>query len=90
MKQSDLKKLVVAAHTHDWQADPFSCGAYSYAVAGGAEAPRDLAAPIADTLFFAGEATDFTGHHGTVHGALASGVRAAQEVLKRDVRRLAS
>ena len=34
----------------------------------------------ADTLFFAGEATHETAA-GTVHGALESGVRAAQEIL---------
>jgi monoamine oxidase len=32
-------------------------------------------------LFFAGEATDITGHNGTVHGAIASGKRAAKEIL---------
>ena len=33
--------------------------------------------PVEKTLFFAGEATDITGHNGTVHGAIASGRRAA-------------
>jgi monoamine oxidase len=36
---------------------------------------------VDDTLFFAGEATDVTGNNGTVHGAIASGKRAAQEIL---------
>jgi monoamine oxidase len=35
-----------------------------------------------DTLFFAGEATDTTGHNGTVHGAIASGHRAANQILR--------
>ena len=35
------------------------------------------------TLFFAGEATDTSGHNGTVHGAIASGYRAANEVLQK-------
>ena len=90
MKKSDLRNSLVRAFTHDWQRDAFSQGAYSYAQVGGADAPRELAAPLANTLFFAGEATDFTGHHGTVHGALASGTRAAQELLKMVDRRLAS
>ena len=90
MKKSALAKSVLAAFTHDWQRDAFSQGAYSYAQVGGADAPRDLAVPLANTLFFAGEATDFSGHHGTVHGALASGTRAAQELLKVLDRRLAS
>jgi monoamine oxidase len=79
-----LSGLLQDAYVHDWQADPFSRGAYSYVVAGGAEeAQRQLAAPLADTLFFAGEATNFQGYHATVHGAIASGYRAATELLKR-------
>ena len=66
-------------HTHDWRADPYSLGAYSYAVAGLEDGPERLARPVADTLFFAGEATSDT--LGTVHGALASGLRAANAVL---------
>jgi len=36
---------------------------------------------VADTLFFAGEATVTNGHLATVHGAIESGQRAAQELL---------
>jgi monoamine oxidase len=61
---------------HNWSADPFTRGAYSYVRAGGLPALERLAAPIADTIVFAGEATD-ADHTGTVHGALASGHRAA-------------
>jgi monoamine oxidase/phosphate-selective porin len=67
---------------HDWMNDPFARGAYSYQLVGGADAPRDLARPIAGTLFFAGEATDAEGSTGTVHGAIASGTRAARQVLR--------
>ncbi len=70
-----------AAHTHDWQEDPCSRGAYSYAPAGAADAYRTLAEPVEGTLFFAGEHTDVTGHPGTVHGALGSGLRAARQAL---------
>jgi len=45
------------------------------------DAVRVLAAPVEDTLFFAGEATSTDGHTGTVHGAIATGRRAAHEVL---------
>lgn len=68
-----------AAHTHDWQADPFSRGAYSYAGVGGSNAYRALAKPVANTLFFAGEAT--SDQTGTVAGAIASGRRAARQIL---------
>jgi monoamine oxidase len=66
---------------HDWHGDPYSRGAYSYVPAGGLPARRKLAEPVADTLFFAGEATDLVGYGGTVHGAIASGRRAAGQIL---------
>lgn len=73
---------LLACYVHDWQADRYCRGGYSYVLAGGAEqAQRQLASSVADTLFFAGEATDFQGHHATVHGAMASGYRAATEIL---------
>jgi monoamine oxidase len=82
MSEDELRKLLENAFTHDWQADPFSCGAYSYGLVGGNGSQRTLAAPVANTLFFAGEATNFNGHNGTVHGAIASGHRAAKEILQ--------
>ena len=36
--------------------------------------------PVDDTLYFAGEHTDTSGHWGTVHGALRSGLRAATQL----------
>jgi monoamine oxidase len=72
---------LVGWHAHDWAGDPRSRGAYSYVTVGGLDAPRALAEPVRGTLFFAGEATDTTGHTATVHGAMASGRRAAREVL---------
>ena len=78
----ELEDLLEASYTHDWQTDPFSRGAYSYVKVGGDSAQSVLAAPLSNNLFFAGEATDTSGHHGTVHGAIASGKRAAAEILK--------
>jgi flavin-dependent amine oxidoreductase len=65
--------------THDWTADPFARGAYSYVRVGGGDAAKALAKPIRSTLFFSGEATDADAS-GTVEGALASGERAAAQV----------
>jgi monoamine oxidase len=78
----DLEKWLESAHCHDWQSDPFSRGAYSYGKVGADGAQQALAAPLENTLFFAGEATDVSGNNGTVHGAIASGHRAAKEILK--------
>jgi monoamine oxidase len=68
----------------DWQADPFSMGAYSYVPKDGITAPILLAEPVADTLFFAGEATNTDGNAATMHGAIETGYRAASEVLFAD------
>jgi monoamine oxidase len=68
-------------HRHDWAADPFARGAYSYVPAGALDAQAALARPVDDTLFFAGEATCSNGMNSTVEGALGSGRRAAREVL---------
>ena len=76
----EIHEGLVAGYFHDWQADPFSRGAYSYVKVGGLGAQEALAAPVEDSLFFAGEATESEGHHATVHGAIATGLRAAREI----------
>jgi len=78
-KGCDVDEQLEAAWCHNWQSDPFARGAYSYVLAGGGEARKGLAAPLDETLFFAGEAADFAGEAGTVAGALQSGKRAAIE-----------
>lgn len=66
----------------DWTKDPFIKGGISFPLPGGQLTDREiLSAPVADKLFFAGEATDFSGGAGTVSGALQSGERAAFEVI---------
>jgi len=82
LEKSKIQSQLTAAYFHDWDSDPFSRGAYSYVKAGGEGCQETLGSPIGDTLFFAGEATDISGHNGTVHGAIASGQRAARDILK--------
>ena len=79
----ELGGLLEAWHVHDWPADQWSRGAYSYVRLGGEHASKDLAEAVEHRLFFAGEATDTEGQASTVAGALATGQRAAQEVLRR-------
>ena len=76
-----IKAQLISCLSHDWQLDPFSRGAYSYVPAGALPAVLALATPVEHTLYFAGEHTDVTGHWGTVHAALRSGVRAAQQII---------
>lgn len=78
-QRSELEALLMSWRLHNWSADPFSRGAYSYVRVGGYDAPAKLGAPVEGTLFFAGEATDTTGNTGTVAAALTSGMRAAKE-----------
>lgn len=77
---SGAEELLEAYYLHEWQSDPYACGAYSYALVGGEAARAQLGEPLEGTLFFAGEATD-PQEAGTVSGALRSGVRAARQVL---------
>lgn len=76
-----LRSRVEAVWTHDWEHDPFARGVYSYQLVGGAEAPDALARPIGRTLFFAGEAAGAHGDTSTVDAAIATGRRAAGQVL---------
>ena len=77
-----LHGMVTGAWSHNWQQDPFARGAYSYQMVGGAGAPARLALPVRGTLFFAGEATNPGGGTGTVDGAIATGQRAAKQVVR--------
>jgi monoamine oxidase len=62
-----------------WGVDPWSRMGYSYVPVGAAGLRAQLAAPLKDVLYFAGEATHVT-RAATVHGALESGLRVAAEV----------
>ncbi|MGD0442707.1 MAG: NAD(P)/FAD-dependent oxidoreductase [Edaphobacter sp.] len=81
LAEAEVRKQLQSCHSHNWQHDPFTLGSYSYVAAGGLDASRQMAQPVANTLFFAGEHTDITGHWGTVHAAMRSGLRAAQQIL---------
>jgi monoamine oxidase len=63
-----------------WHDDPFARGAYTYPATEDADAlVAALATPVEGRLFFAGEATD-ADNYSFVHGAYASGIRAANEI----------
>lgn len=76
-----LRKQLLASFSYNWASDPHIRGAYSYIPVNGLNLPKTLAAPVAGTLFFAGEATVKDAQMGTVFGALESGLRAAREIL---------
>jgi monoamine oxidase len=69
-------------HLVNWPADPFALGGYSVTPPGAINARAQLAQPVENRLFWAGEATAPNVWAATVHGAYASGRRAASEVLQ--------
>jgi monoamine oxidase len=75
-----VRRQIEEVDTHNWRQDPFARMAYSYVAVDHQDAPRRLAEPVENTLFFAGEATSLDSQNGTVHGALDTGLRAAHEV----------
>lgn len=80
--EREIEQLAEAYRVRDWQADPYARGGYCVFPVGGLDAQRELARPEGACLFFAGEATHTGGFAGTVHGALESGERAAEELLE--------
>ena len=65
-----------------WHQDPLTLGSYSYLTPGATPDDRNrLAMPVADKLFFAGEATN-AAYPSTVHGAYLSGIREADRITK--------
>ncbi len=76
---SDIRKHVTRSIVTAWTSEPWTRGSYSSAQPGHGHQRVELARPIDERLFFAGEAT-IVGHQATCHGAYLSGIRAAQEI----------
>lgn len=68
-----------------WGADEFAMGSYSFLPVGATPADMDeLAAPVGERLLFAGEAS-YKQRYGFSDGALSSGLREAQRLIKNGV-----
>jgi monoamine oxidase len=77
---SEVKSAIGRKHATRWDAEPYARGAWSAAVPGSQFARRQLIEPVADNVWYAGEAAHET-LWGTVGGAWESGERAADAVL---------
>ncbi|MFO1036739.1 MAG: NAD(P)/FAD-dependent oxidoreductase [Geminicoccaceae bacterium] len=75
----NVRRHLRPALASTWSVEPWSLGAFSYAVPGGSDARPVLARPIDDRIFFAGEACS-TDHYSTAHGAYLTGLAAAEAV----------
>jgi len=77
---TDLKNDLIDYFWFDWASTPFIEGGYTYASVGEGES-RDIAKlPINNTIYFGGEAFARNGHYATIHGAIESGIEAAEEL----------
>jgi len=74
-----LESHLEAARFIDWPADPYAKMSYSYIPPGGAGLRATLREPVADVLYFAGEATNPV-RPACVHGAIDSGIEAARAI----------
>ena len=79
MYGSDILSKITVAACSMWTSEPWIRGAYGAAKPGKAHLRADLATPVGDQLFFAGEATS-TDWFSTAHGAHLSGVAAVEAV----------
>jgi monoamine oxidase len=73
---------ITGIETADWGSDPYAGGAFTAPSVGAEDAAATWAEPLDGTLFFAGEATVCGSALPWVHGALASGERAADQLLE--------
>jgi monoamine oxidase len=82
LSEAQVRSQLTGCYVHDWLHDPFSRCGYSYTPVNCAPLVKKLAEPVGGSVFFAGEATNKDGDQGTVHGALTTGLRAADEILE--------
>ena len=78
----EVKKAIGRKHATRWNHERYALGAWSAAVPGSQFARRQFLEPIADSVWYAGEAAHET-LWGTVGGAWESGERAADAVLRQ-------
>lgn len=74
------RRWIEGVHYHDWVADSFYGGAYSYVVPGGEAARERLYDPVGERIFFVGEHTAPTESIGTMHGAVCSAHRVVRQL----------
>ena len=79
---AEVKKAIGRKQATRWNSEPYALGAWSAAVPGSQFARRQLMEPLADNVWYAGEAAHET-LWGTVGGAWESGERAADAVLRQ-------
>ncbi len=70
------------SYVFDWSKQEYTKGATSYPLVSGTGAATQMATPIQDRIFWAGEATALNGNSATVQGAMESADRVTLELFK--------
>jgi monoamine oxidase len=81
MTHNEVMSEIVNSHVMNWTKEPFTRGAYAYKTIHTTSAVKVLAAPIEDTIFFAGEALYEGSEMGTVEAALKNALEVAGKVI---------
>jgi monoamine oxidase len=82
IEEDRITQYLVASHLANWNSDPFTLGAYAYAMVNTSEARKVLNEPVDKTLYFGGEALYEGAEMGTVEAALASGKNVARRIIE--------
>lgn len=84
MFNSDIPSTTfVSSHIENWGENDLFRGIKSYYPPQLSEEVRTIFnTSVANKVFFAGEATHFSGQHGTIHGAMESSIRAIQKIFE--------
>jgi len=76
-----IRSQVMQARFSSWSDNPYILGSYSYPKLGMGTARTEIQEPIANTIFYCGEASHDAGHASTVHGAIEMGRLTANRIL---------
>lgn len=79
----EIRQWLTAHHIVNWSRDVFAKGGYSYNKVGSEEAKKILCEPVANTLYFAGEALYSGASGGTVEAALVQGLEVAKKAAQK-------
>lgn len=80
LPDDQIKKMLVYSKIINWNTEDFSNGGYSFSTLNTTIAKKQLAEPILDTIYFAGEALNDGVMQGTVEAALQSGIETAKKM----------
>ena len=78
-----LRDQLAAYRIFDWQEQPYVHGGYSFDMVMTPACRQLLRAPVAETLYFAGEAIYEGSAPGTVEAAFHSGLEVAEKIIAR-------